>query len=271
MGSKTHDEAKREEGPALDDAAGHVSAVVALADDALVALDLVAEGVLAADEEEEHDCWTGARRCSLWREGREGLVWTRGIVTGRRGGDWVYAALVEGGSDVLVEELSVADGRGVRPAKSVNSDGGRGSGGAVGTIWRAAVVRDGVTRQKPGRASALAVVDVGGRHTGRPHAGVAWRRPVVEGVVAGGDGAKTGSGARAVLCPWRRRCRRAQVSLAQGCASPPAFFRCSPCAGLHGTRTAQPPKERVAHPGTASRSGHLAQRNRGVTPWGPPR
>lgn len=49
--------AKGEERAALDDTARHVATVVALADDALVALDFGPEGVLAADEEEEdHDC-----------------------------------------------------------------------------------------------------------------------------------------------------------------------------------------------------------------------
>lgn len=39
---------------ALDDVAAVVAAVVAPADDALVALDLLAEGVLAAREDEAH-------------------------------------------------------------------------------------------------------------------------------------------------------------------------------------------------------------------------
>lgn len=39
---------------ALDDMTSHVSAVVALADHALVTLDGFAEGVLTAHEEEEH-------------------------------------------------------------------------------------------------------------------------------------------------------------------------------------------------------------------------
>jgi len=45
---------KREPRMALDDVASHVAAVVALADHALVTLDGLAEGVLAAHEEEEH-------------------------------------------------------------------------------------------------------------------------------------------------------------------------------------------------------------------------
>lgn len=50
----TYNEADGEEGTALEDAAGHVAAVVALADDALIALELLAKRFLAADEEEEH-------------------------------------------------------------------------------------------------------------------------------------------------------------------------------------------------------------------------
>jgi hypothetical protein len=53
---ETYNEAKGEKGMALDDVAGHVAAVVALADHAFVALDFLAEGVLSADEEEEHGC-----------------------------------------------------------------------------------------------------------------------------------------------------------------------------------------------------------------------
>lgn len=45
--------AKSEKGPAFDDSTRHVATVVALADDALIALDLGAKGVLAADKEEE--------------------------------------------------------------------------------------------------------------------------------------------------------------------------------------------------------------------------
>lgn len=52
----TYNKAKCEKGPAFDDSSRHVATVVALADDALIALDLRAKGVLAADEEEEdHD------------------------------------------------------------------------------------------------------------------------------------------------------------------------------------------------------------------------
>lgn len=50
----THDPAECEPRIALDDIGGHVAAVVALADHALVAGHLLAEGVLAAHEEEEH-------------------------------------------------------------------------------------------------------------------------------------------------------------------------------------------------------------------------
>lgn len=53
----TYNEAKCEEWAALDDTARHVATVVALADDALIALDFGPESVLAADEEEEdHGC-----------------------------------------------------------------------------------------------------------------------------------------------------------------------------------------------------------------------
>lgn len=50
----THDEADGEPGMALDHMAGHVAAMVALADHALIAGNLLAEGALAAEEEEEH-------------------------------------------------------------------------------------------------------------------------------------------------------------------------------------------------------------------------
>lgn len=49
----TYNKAKSEKGPALDDSTRHVATVVALADDALIALDLGAKGVFAADKEEE--------------------------------------------------------------------------------------------------------------------------------------------------------------------------------------------------------------------------
>ena len=39
----------------MEDSAGHVAAVVALACEALVAGKVLAEGLFAADEEEEHD------------------------------------------------------------------------------------------------------------------------------------------------------------------------------------------------------------------------
>jgi hypothetical protein len=64
-GGKTHDEAEGEEGSSLEDAAGHVAAVVALADEALVALEFFAEGLLAADEEEEHGVGVGVICCSI--------------------------------------------------------------------------------------------------------------------------------------------------------------------------------------------------------------
>jgi hypothetical protein len=51
---KTYHEAKGEEGPAVEDVAGHVTAVVALAYDSLIAGELLAKGVFATDEEEEH-------------------------------------------------------------------------------------------------------------------------------------------------------------------------------------------------------------------------
>lgn len=58
-------EAKCEEWAALDDTARHVATVVALADDALVALDLGPEGVLAADEEEEDHGWCCFQCCTI--------------------------------------------------------------------------------------------------------------------------------------------------------------------------------------------------------------
>lgn len=61
----TYNEAKGEEWAAFDDTARHVATVVALADDALVALDFGPEGVLAADEEEEdHGCCC-FQRCTI--------------------------------------------------------------------------------------------------------------------------------------------------------------------------------------------------------------
>ena len=57
---QTYHPAKGEERTALQHAAGHVTAVVALADDAFVAGELLADGLFAADEEEEHgglSCW----------------------------------------------------------------------------------------------------------------------------------------------------------------------------------------------------------------------
>ena len=53
-GGGTHDKAESEPRIALDDVAGVVAAVVAATHDALVALDLLAEGVLAAGEDEAH-------------------------------------------------------------------------------------------------------------------------------------------------------------------------------------------------------------------------
>lgn len=50
----TYNVADGKEGTLLLNAPAHVAAVVALADDALVALDLGAKGLLAADEEEGH-------------------------------------------------------------------------------------------------------------------------------------------------------------------------------------------------------------------------
>ena len=51
---ETHDKAESEPRIALDDVAGVVAAVVAATHDALVALDFLAEGVLAAGEDEAH-------------------------------------------------------------------------------------------------------------------------------------------------------------------------------------------------------------------------
>lgn len=53
---RTYDEAEGKERAALEDATGHVAAVVTLADDALVPVKFAAEGLLAACEEEEHGC-----------------------------------------------------------------------------------------------------------------------------------------------------------------------------------------------------------------------
>lgn len=53
-GGGTHDKAESEPRIALDDVAGVVAAVVAATHDALVALDFLAEGVLAAGEDEAH-------------------------------------------------------------------------------------------------------------------------------------------------------------------------------------------------------------------------
>lgn len=54
--AKTYNEAKGKPRVRLDDLAAVVAAVVALADDALVALDFLAEGVLATGEDETHCC-----------------------------------------------------------------------------------------------------------------------------------------------------------------------------------------------------------------------
>lgn len=61
----TYNEAKGEEWAAFDDTARHVATVVALADDALVALDFGPEGVLAADEEEEDHGCRCFQRCTI--------------------------------------------------------------------------------------------------------------------------------------------------------------------------------------------------------------
>lgn len=60
----TYNEAEREERVALDDVGGHVSTVMALANETLVALELLAERVLAADEEEKHG--DGLRCAQYW-------------------------------------------------------------------------------------------------------------------------------------------------------------------------------------------------------------
>lgn len=61
----TYHPAEGEEGAALEHAAGHVAAVVALADDALVAGELLADGLFAAHEEEEHGGrWVDALRAA---------------------------------------------------------------------------------------------------------------------------------------------------------------------------------------------------------------
>ncbi len=58
---KTYDEAKCEPRMALDDMAADVAAVVAPAYDALVALDLLAERVLAAREDDTHSLLVASR------------------------------------------------------------------------------------------------------------------------------------------------------------------------------------------------------------------
>lgn len=64
-GRQTYDPAESEEGTTLEHASGHVAAVVALADDALVAREFLADGLLAADEEEEHDGRVMTRRVAI--------------------------------------------------------------------------------------------------------------------------------------------------------------------------------------------------------------
>jgi hypothetical protein len=53
-GERTYDEAECEERSSLENATRHVAAMMALANEALVALEFLAERLLAADEEEEH-------------------------------------------------------------------------------------------------------------------------------------------------------------------------------------------------------------------------
>lgn len=55
----TYYEAKSEPWIALDNMTGVVAAVVALADDALVAFDFLAKGVLAAGKYQAHFGWFG--------------------------------------------------------------------------------------------------------------------------------------------------------------------------------------------------------------------
>lgn len=59
---ETHNPAEGEEGMRLHHATRHVAAVVALADELLVAGDGLLKGFLAEDEEEEHD-YVGAGFC----------------------------------------------------------------------------------------------------------------------------------------------------------------------------------------------------------------
>lgn len=61
---RTYDPAESEEGTALEHATGHVTAVVTLAGDALVAREFLADGLFAAHEEEEHDGELVERECS---------------------------------------------------------------------------------------------------------------------------------------------------------------------------------------------------------------
>lgn len=61
----TYDEAECEERPSLEDVRTNIAAMSALADETLVAGEFLAEGLLAADEEEEH----GVSRAVLFGEG----------------------------------------------------------------------------------------------------------------------------------------------------------------------------------------------------------
>lgn len=58
-GGLTYNEAEGEPRVALDDLTGIVATVVALADHALIALNLLAEGVLAARENKTHGGFDG--------------------------------------------------------------------------------------------------------------------------------------------------------------------------------------------------------------------
>src|ERR1700761_9001304 len=66
----THDKAEGEPGMRLDDMARVVAAVVAPADDALVPLDFLAEGVLAKGENEAHGRLVGQPRLGPGRRKR---------------------------------------------------------------------------------------------------------------------------------------------------------------------------------------------------------
>lgn len=85
----THDPAEGEPGMRLDDMAAEVAAVAALEDHALVAGQLLAEGVLSAHEEEEHGGGTCGHEllAQVRSVGAVSGGWTWGCDVGLRPGD----------------------------------------------------------------------------------------------------------------------------------------------------------------------------------------